>query len=166
MTMAGKGSKEQWWSDRGIMMRESETGEQVGGEAQVMGMRWLQGKWKWQKLEWRVWGQLVDGWRMGTKGPGEVRMRLEEGTEMQTVTHNFILTLLHYSCAPTERESSSSLCVPSPREYTGEDLDFLPHSDCTICPPSFSLMNLLVHYDLPVEEFRWMVALIVCLLCW
>lgn len=41
----------------------------------------------------RIWserrtvrGHLVDQRRMATKGPGEVQMQLEDGTQMQTVT--------------------------------------------------------------------------------
>ncbi len=77
VNVADGGIWDRWAGGRGSSGDENEV---IAGEVEVAGTG-------------RVWEHLVDGRRMAT---GEVRMRLEEGTEMQTVTQHALAFLLQH----------------------------------------------------------------------
>lgn len=57
----------------------------MGGEAQV-GMRWFQGRWEWQDLDWKE------------KGPEKVELWLKRWTEADIVTLVLDPDLVHLNC--------------------------------------------------------------------
>ncbi len=58
------------------LMREWGAGDEMGGEAQVRGMRWLQGRWQWQDVERKKKSQSASGGQVKNNTEGAQRGRM------------------------------------------------------------------------------------------